>query len=324
MPSKLCRWKMPVPPSSIQSSRHFHSTFKQSTAMRVPTIIVLSTMCLFGWSSAAGLRGIPTDADSAAHRRLQNDRAFIHKGCSTKKGLRPEWTDGVFGLAWYCSDGEPCGPAPFDTCDRAQIHRGCAHSKGLKPKYDHSTHAWFCSDHHHHHHPHHHGFVEIDTSAEQCVREHHPLWHKHEHKHGHGHGHTVGAAMATASAGGGGRRYVCYQSCCVEHSSVIAFDSGFIESESDVSCESEWSTCGGPSPAPHPGYDSNCYIHSGCLTGKAGYSTDPNDSMGEGWYCTDGQYVDMNTKFDACEIHSGCDSGAAYWDSNQSVWKCAE
>merc|ERR1719258_787093 len=66
------------------SSRHFHSTFKQPTAMRVPTIIVLSTMCLFGWSSAAGLRGIPTDADSAAHRRLQNDRAFIHKGCSTK------------------------------------------------------------------------------------------------------------------------------------------------------------------------------------------------------------------------------------------------
>merc|ERR1719261_1193630 len=34
--------------------------------------------------------------------------------------------------------------------------------------------------------------VRIDTSAEQCVRERHPLWH----------GHTV----ATASAGGGGRR----------------------------------------------------------------------------------------------------------------------
>merc|ERR1711988_1788616 len=97
-----------------------------------------------------------------------------HKGCSTKKGLRPEWTDGVFGRAWYCSDGEPCGPDPFDTCDRAQIHRGCARSKGLKPKYDHSTHAWFCSDHHHHHHPQNQpGFVEIDTSAEQCVRERH-------------------------------------------------------------------------------------------------------------------------------------------------------
>merc|ERR1712216_550835 len=67
-----------------------------------------------------------------------------------------------------------------------------------------------------------------------------------------------------------------------------------------------------------------CYIHSGCLTGKARYSTDPNDSMGKGWYCTDGQYVDKNTKFDACEIHTGCDSGAAYWDSNQSVWKCSE
>merc|ERR1712100_259742 len=92
-----------------------------------------------------------------------------------------------------------------------QIHRGCSHSKGLKPKYDHST---------------------------------HPLWHKHEHKHGHGHGQTVGAAMSTASAGGGGRRYVCYQSCCVEHSSIVAFDSGFVESEFDVSCESEWSTCG--------------------------------------------------------------------------------
>merc|ERR1711918_284588 len=64
---------------------------------------------------------------------------------------------------------------------------------------------------------------------------------------------------------------------------------------SDAGCQ-----CDSIVQPPQTGYDSNCYIHSGCLTGKAGYSTDPNDSMGEGWYCTDGQYVDMNTKFDAC------------------------
>merc|ERR1711990_289372 len=60
---------------------------------------------------------------------------------------------------------------------------------------------------------------------------------------------------------------------------------------SDAGCQ-----CDSIVQPPQTGYDSNCYIHSGCLTGKAGYSTDPNDSMGEGWYCTDGQYVDMNTK----------------------------
>lgn len=97
----------------------------------------------------------PANANSAAHRRLQNDPAFIHKGCSAKKGLRPVYTDGPHGRAWYCSDRKACGglyhlngPLALvqDQCDAAAIHSGCAHSKGLKPKYDHNTKAWVCSD----------------------------------------------------------------------------------------------------------------------------------------------------------------------------------
>lgn len=120
--------------------------------MSTPTIILF---CVLASSSAAGLRGSPTDADSAAHRRLQNDLAFIHKGCSAKKGLRPVYTDGAQGRAWYCSDRKACGglyhlngPLALvqDQCDAAMIHTGCAHSKGLKPKYDHKKKAWVCSD----------------------------------------------------------------------------------------------------------------------------------------------------------------------------------
>merc|ERR1711924_444943 len=113
-----------------------------------PATIFLLTICLFESSSAAGVRGITT-------RRLQNEPAFIHKGCSEKKGLRPEYTEhGMFGRGWYCSDGKMCGDDQnFEhTCDHAQIHRGCRHLVGLKPKYDHSTHTWYCSDRHHGHH----------------------------------------------------------------------------------------------------------------------------------------------------------------------------
>merc|ERR1711924_200151 len=144
-----------------------------------PATIFLLTICLFESSSAAGVRGITT-------RRLQNEPAFIHKGCSEKKGLRPEYTEhGMFGRGWYCSDGKMCGDGQnFEhTCDHAQIHRGCRHLVGLKPKYDHSTHTWYCSDRHHGHHQQH-GFVEIDSYAQQCVRDRHPLWHRHGHSHG--------------------------------------------------------------------------------------------------------------------------------------------
>jgi len=68
-------------------------------------------------------------------------------------------------------------------------------------------------------------------------------------------------------------------------------------------------------------YDANCYIHRGCM-GGAGYSTNPfgTDSMGAGWYCLDGQPVNSATRFDACEIHTGC--SAVHYDRRSQVWRC--
>merc|ERR1711934_852746 len=76
-----------------------------------------------------------------------------------------------------------------------------------------------------------------------------------------------------------------------------------------------------PTPAPTPTYDANCYIHRGCM-GGAGYSTNPfgTDSMGAGWYCLDGQSVNSATRFDACEIHTGC--SAVHYDRRSQVWRC--
>jgi len=56
--------------------------------------------------------------------------------------------------------------------------------------------------------------------------------------------------------------------------------------------------------------------HAGCATG-AGYSS--VGSMGPGWYCTDNMYVDSNTRYDACAIHSGCPSGARF---EAGRWTC--
>merc|ERR1719324_1244942 len=51
-------------------------------------------------------------------------------------------------------------------------------------------------------------------------------------------------------------------------------------------------------------YD-NCYIHRGCVGGASySFGTDKDgrpDSMGAGWYCNDGQYVDGSTQYDQCQ-----------------------
>ena len=48
-----------------------------------------------------------------------------------------------------------------------------------------------------------------------------------------------------------------------------------------------------------------CYIHSGCTKG-VGYSQ--KGSLGQGWYCTDGQEVNKQSNFDNCNINTGCSS----------------
>merc|ERR1712094_75786 len=71
-------------------------------------------------------------------------------------------------------------------------------------------------------------------------------------------------------------------------------------------------------------YDS-CYIHRGCVGGASysfGIDKDGRpDSMGAGWYCNDGQYVDSSTQYDQCQIHKGCHSGV-YYDETTQVWRC--
>jgi len=62
--------------------------------------------------------------------------------------------------------------------------------------------------------------------------------------------------------------------------------------------------------------DDHCWIHQGCSS-TPGYSN--TGSMGPGWYCTDGMYVDVNTAYDSCSIHEGCTSGVKY---DGGEWIC--
>lgn len=68
----------------------------------------------------------------------------------------------------------------------------------------------------------------------------------------------------------------------------------------------------------------DCYIHSGCTTGVAGYSLDASNSMGVGWYCTDGEEVGPSSDFDKCDKSlAACSSGLAYWKGDYA-WSCDE
>ena len=67
-----------------------------------------------------------------------------------------------------------------------------------------------------------------------------------------------------------------------------------------------------------------CYIHVGC-NGGAGYCdsqccNDNGCSMGEGWYCNDGQSVDDSTQYDRCLISPNCE--AAKYNDLISAWVC--
>mmetsp|Transcript_74024 Transcript_74024/g.165663 ORF Transcript_74024/g.165663 Transcript_74024/m.165663 type:complete len:215 (-) Transcript_74024:264-908(-) len=59
-----------------------------------------------------------------------------------------------------------------------------------------------------------------------------------------------------------------------------------------------------------------CWIHQGCSS-TPGYSE--TGSMGFGWYCSDGVYVDhTHTVYDLCRIHTGCNCGVSY----VGIWVC--
>jgi len=62
-----------------------------------------------------------------------------------------------------------------------------------------------------------------------------------------------------------------------------------------------------------------CFVHAGCNSG-VGWSSDPQSSMGVGWYCADGVGVDEKTQYDTCCIHPGC--GHAKYTG--SYWACAD
>merc|ERR1712190_592291 len=74
-------------------------------------------------------------------------------------------------------------------------------------------------------------------------------------------------------------------------------------------------TCNDDNPG---GITDSCYIHKGCS--DAGYSGDNTASLGNGWYCLDGVYVDANTQFDRCLIHKQCSCGVVY---RAFAWFCA-
>merc|ERR1712203_419437 len=49
----------------------------------------------------------------------------------------------------------------------------------------------------------------------------------------------------------------------------------------------------------------SCYIHQGCsLPAQAGWSD--TGSMGPGYYCSDGVYVDKSSEFDSCCAYPNC------------------
>ena len=52
-----------------------------------------------------------------------------------------------------------------------------------------------------------------------------------------------------------------------------------------------------------------CWIHQACSS-TPGYSD--TGSMGRGWYCTDGVYVDGSTSYDPCSIHEACHVGVKF------------
>ncbi|WP_137024864.1 hypothetical protein [Synechococcus sp. UW179A] len=61
----------------------------------------------------------------------------------------------------------------------------------------------------------------------------------------------------------------------------------------------------------------NAFIHTNCSA--AGWSKD-GGTMGIGWYCDDGKYVDKNTEFDKAYIHPGCP--AVEYNKTFQAWIC--
>jgi len=82
----------------------------------------------------------------------------------------------------------------------------------------------------------------------------------------------------------------------------------------------KWICSDGNSGSGIFGQNDACYIHQNCQAGVA-YSNDNTASMGNGWYCTDGQWVDANTAFDTCQIHKRCGCGASF-KFNRWVCNC--
>ena len=85
-----------------------------------------------------------------------------------------------------------------------------------------------------------------------------------------------------------------------------------------------------PNPVPKR---SCAYIHTGCDDSNGygpGYSDDPNNTYGRGWYCQDNVDV-RNQELDSACIDSdcllddaNCDSmgRCVHFDQSDSTWKC--
>merc|ERR1719164_330679 len=63
-----------------------------------------------------------------------------------------------------------------------------------------------------------------------------------------------------------------------------------------------------------------CWIHTGCQSpAEVGWSN--QGSMGPGYYCTDGVFVDQHTSFDSCYAQPYCPSPLTF---SEGAWKCME
>jgi len=68
-----------------------------------------------------------------------------------------------------------------------------------------------------------------------------------------------------------------------------------------------------------------CFVHANCRTGTAMYSTHPDESLGAGWYCTDGMKINLETTLDTCSAGLlTCDSATSYFDTTSKEWTCVK
>jgi len=207
------------------------------------------------------------------------------------------------GRGWYCTDGVYVdGSTSYDPCS---IHEAC--HVGVKFEGG----VWMCND----------ALLgspkdngtspqeapEVASSIAAAGND--PCW---IHQ-------ACSSTPGYSDTGSMGRGWYCTDGVYVDGST--SYDPCSIHEACHVGVKFEggvWMCNDGNSGSGIFGQNDNCYIHKNCQAG-AGYSNDNTASLGNGWYCADGQYVDASTPFDKCHIHKNCGCGASF---KLNAWFC--